>query len=97
LIYKATSLLDRKNDIAGAETTLRQAIQLALDLADYVQLIEAKTFLGEVLTQLGREKEALREFGDVLEIDQTVQIERDLVEPHLRTAREYVAKASGLE
>lgn len=97
LIYKAALLLDESGDVEAAEEALRDAIGVAEVSERPLELIQAKTLLGELLLHLEREDEALVLFEDVLEHAQHPSIGGDVVELELRTAREHLARAQGPE
>ena len=96
LITKAALLLDHRNDSVGAEQALRQAVELSVQGSDQSASIEATAFLAELLAHQSRDTEALSLFETIIAIAaNNTEIERDLIEPHLRTAQEYVANARG--
>lgn len=66
LIHRALELLEQEDDLSGAESLLRDAIDLSLVATRTTELVRAHALLGEILLNTGREAEARSEFENVL-------------------------------
>ncbi|MDR0480744.1 MAG: hypothetical protein LBG66_02535 [Gallionellaceae bacterium] len=92
LIQKAALLLDMKDDAAGAEAVLREAITAVQSAGDTVHLMEAQTFLGELLFALGRQKESFDLLENVLQLAGRHDGEQDLVDSYTRAAKDILGQ-----
>lgn len=91
LLYKAALQIEETDDFKGAEKTLREAVSVA-EVAGYtLELIRAKTLLGELLSHEGREEDARYEFMDVLQIAKRSGIPQEQIAEELETAHEGLA------
>lgn len=88
LIQLAAMLIEDSNDIAAAESALRDAINVATVAGRTLELIQAKTFLAELLLQSGEIDEAHELFGDILAHANDPSIEEGSVEYEVRRAKE---------
>lgn len=84
LILAAVLQLEEEESFEGAETTLREAIELAMVASHPVELIRAKALLGEILLNSGREPEAAILFREVLAVP--AGVDPSLVEEEIETA-----------
>jgi tetratricopeptide (TPR) repeat protein len=95
LIYQA-SLLIEEGELEEACVALEEAIQLAEIVPERkLELIRARTLLGELLLHIGEREKALELFQAVLSGTEGLDLAE--VELEVRVAREELAKASGLE
>ncbi len=92
LIYKATVLVDEQDDLEGALAVLRDAISVATVAKRHEELIEAKTFAGEILLNSGREEEALEEFEDVIELSRSASVDPEVIKDAVETAGQWLDK-----
>ncbi|MEO8033146.1 MAG: hypothetical protein ABI837_01855 [Acidobacteriota bacterium] len=90
LIYKAATLLEEDDDVAGAELALREAIALSEISNRHVERIQATTFLGELLIQTEREEEARQRFQEVLALAPLFEGDPELIEDAVIAARGYL-------
>lgn len=90
LMHEAALLLDESEDVEGAERALREAINLAVVAGRAVELIQAKTFLGELLLNTDRPDEAFLLFEEVIAAAVDPSIDSDAVEMELRIARGHI-------
>jgi predicted RNA polymerase sigma factor len=96
LMIRAALLIEESDDVEGAEAALRDAIALSEISGRVVELTRAKAFLGELLAGTGRAEEAADEFRDVIELA-AGHTDTAETEPETRIAREFLARAPGLE
>lgn len=90
LMHEAALLLDESEDVEGAERALREAINLAVVAGRAVELIQAKTFLGELLLNTDRPDEAFPLFEEVIAAVADPSIDPDAVAMELRIARGHI-------
>ena len=96
-MYKAALLLEEEGQEKAAETLLRDAIGVSTIAGQYVDLIRARTFLGELLVHLQRRPEALEEFRGVLSLSASTTLDADAVDEELANAQRWVEKLSSGE
>lgn len=91
LMHEAALLLDESEDVEGAERALREAINLAVVAGRAVELIQAKTFLGELLLNTNRADEAFLLFEEVIASVEDPSIEPGAVAVEVEIARGHIA------
>jgi hypothetical protein len=92
LIYKAMMLVEQENDPESALDVLTEAINLATVANRQLELIRAKTILGELLVQIEQPGEAVKEFRDVVKAAETFSDDRDLIDQEVASAKEWLTK-----
>ena len=90
LIQLAAMLIEDSNDVGAAESALRDAINVATVAGRALELIQAKTFLAELLLQSGREDESRELFEEVLTHANDPSIDESTVDYEVRRAREVI-------
>ncbi|HEX7705672.1 MAG TPA: tetratricopeptide repeat protein [Thermoanaerobaculia bacterium] len=95
LIYQASLLID-EGELEKACEALEEAIQLSEITPDRkLELVRARTLLGELLLHIGENEKALDLFEAVLAGSEG--LDPADIELEVRVAREQLAKAAGLE
>lgn len=89
LIYQAALLLEDE-DYDEALKLLQDAIELATTADRKIELIQAKSLLGEILLNVEREGEAAEEFKQVLELSSSDEIDPDQVREEVDTAHHWL-------
>lgn len=79
LLHRALELLE-EDDLDGAESLVREAIDLSLVATRTTELVRAHALLGEILLNTGREEEARGEFENVLALARTGVPEAEISE-----------------
>ena len=91
LIYRAATLLDEQDDAEGAMALLREAIDLSETAGYQLQEIRARTFLGELLMDQGRNDEAAEEFESLLHVAEDYRGAIAEIEDEVASAKERLA------
>jgi tetratricopeptide (TPR) repeat protein len=92
LIYKAAMLLEEQQDVEGALEALHDALVLAQIANHPVQLIRAKTVLGELLVQIDQPGEAIKEFRDIVRIAEAFDGDQAEISEEVESARDWLKK-----
>jgi len=91
LIFKAANLLEEQEDVEGALEALHEAVLLSQLAGHTLQLIRAKTFLGELLAGIDQPHESVKEFRDVVRLAESFTEDATLVDEELAAARKWLA------
>lgn len=91
LIYRAAMLLEEEGDVDGAIGVLNEAIALSETARYDLQLLRARTVLGELFVALGRTDEARRECEQVIAIGARYTGARELIDEEVARAEELLA------
>lgn len=91
LIYQAALLVENE-DFDQALTLLEDAIDLATIADRKIELIQARSLLGEILLNVEREGEAAEEFKIVLDLSASDDVDPDQVREEVDTAHHWLEK-----
>lgn len=92
LLYHAATLLEEEQDVEGAIDALEQAIELC-QVADHpLELIRARTMMGELLAQADAPDIAADQFREVVRLAEAYQGAPTDVDEELASAREWLAE-----
>jgi tetratricopeptide (TPR) repeat protein len=89
LIYQAALLIEEEQ-FDQALALLNDAIDLATTASRTIELIQARSLLGEILLNIEREGEAAEEFKAVLELSASDDIDSDQVREEVETAHHWL-------
>lgn len=89
LIYRAALLLEDE-DFDQALTLLHDAIDLATTADRKIELIQARSLLGEILLNVERQGEAAEEFKTVLDLSASDEVDADQVREEVDTAHHWL-------
>ncbi len=92
LIFKAANLLEDEEDVEGALEALHEAVLLSQVAGHTLQLIRAKTFLGELLAGIDQPQEAVKEFRDVVRLAESFTEDPTQVDEELASAKKWLAE-----
>lgn len=95
LIYQASLMLDETGDAEAAMSALREAIALSELAQHHLSLLRARTLLGELFLELGRDEEAGSEFARVLAIASNFPDDPTLIDQEVATATGHLSRLTG--
>ncbi|HUF18983.1 MAG TPA: hypothetical protein VMS12_13140 [Thermoanaerobaculia bacterium] len=89
LIYQAALLLEAE-EFDQAVSVLEDAIDLATTADRKVELIQARSLMGEILLNIEREGDAAEEFKSVLDLSDSDDVDSDQVREEVATAHHWL-------
>ncbi len=89
LIYQAALLLEAE-EFDKAVSLLEDAIDLATTADRKVELIQARSLMGEILLNIEREGDAAEEFKSVLDLSDSDDVDSDQVREEVANAHHWL-------